>query len=428
MKLGDVKKTLHVVHCVDAEGPLEETLDATFERLKTAFGIVVDANLQNLHLLQNQELDVGVCEKQVADFIAPNRIAYLSTWKQVEEMISKVVSPEFRDKFSSPDGSPYTYSWFIIDVIGYKNNPRRKPVGYNVVWDHYQRFLKNRQFNDVFGWHFHSVPPSQEALEYSTTWSANDYHEQCLSRRLIKYGFFPSLFRAGGVIERNDISHWLERIIPFDYSNQNKKGSQFKIGDQSDWRNAPVSWGCYQPCFYDYRKEGVMRRSIFKCIDVSSPDCSLSNNDVEQAFVEASQNNVAVLSYTNHDRRDMIPDIEHVYQMLQTIGKKYPQVEWKFSNALEAARSYKKLNPSRINLSYRIEDSLLIIRTNVPTFSGDIFLAIEEYGDLFYRDNVTIESDRKWAYRLHRKNNIKKIGIAATTIDGATDCLVIDVN
>mgnify|MGYP001331270993 CR=1 FL=1 len=54
MTTSDVKKTLHVVHCVDTEGPLEETLDATFERVKTVFGIVIDANLQNLYLLQSR--------------------------------------------------------------------------------------------------------------------------------------------------------------------------------------------------------------------------------------------------------------------------------------------------------------------------------------------------------------------------------------
>ena len=32
---------LYVVHCVDTEGPLNETLDATFERLESIFGITL---------------------------------------------------------------------------------------------------------------------------------------------------------------------------------------------------------------------------------------------------------------------------------------------------------------------------------------------------------------------------------------------------
>ncbi|HJN37477.1 MAG TPA: hypothetical protein QF353_01720 [Gammaproteobacteria bacterium] len=421
------KKTLHIVHCVDAEGPLEETLEATFQRIESQFSINIEPTLNNLNMLQNRDIPLNGVEHEIAEFISTKRLAYLSTWNDVEKMLSGITTQEFRSKYSSPDGTPYTYSWFVIDVVGYKNNPRRKSIGFNVVWEQYARILKNKTFNDSFGWHFHSVSPAQEALEYSTTWSAHAFHEQCLARRLIKHKHFPALFRAGGVVERNDISYWLERTIPFDYSNQNKD-DQFSPGDQSDWRGSPKTWGGYHPCFYDYRKEGNMRRSVFRCIDVSTPGCSLTDLDVEQAFIDSIENNISVFSYTNHDRRDITLDIENVYAKIRKISQKYPEVNWKFSNALEAARSYRCLNTSEIRISASIDKNTLTIKTNIPTFSGDLFLCFEEEGELFYRDNPTIEDSNMWVYKLNRKNHIKNIGIAATSSDGSTDCVVINLD
>ena len=44
---------VYIVHCIDTEGPLYETLDATFHRLKQIFGINIEASEGNLKNLQN---------------------------------------------------------------------------------------------------------------------------------------------------------------------------------------------------------------------------------------------------------------------------------------------------------------------------------------------------------------------------------------
>ena len=40
--------------------------------------------------------------------------------------------------------------------------------------------------------------------------------------RLIEKKNFPNLFRAGALIERNDLNQWLENFIPFDFSNRSR--------------------------------------------------------------------------------------------------------------------------------------------------------------------------------------------------------------
>ena len=60
-------KILYVVHCVDTEGPLNEKIDATFERLKSLFGIELEPTLKNLDAIQKQELNFNGAEKDVSD-------------------------------------------------------------------------------------------------------------------------------------------------------------------------------------------------------------------------------------------------------------------------------------------------------------------------------------------------------------------------
>lgn len=421
-----LKPLLYVVHCVDTEGPLEETLEATFERLRKERKIDLPPSLLTLKALQNKEIDLGGSENEIAEYLSPSRLAYLSTWQAVEDMILKATDHKYRLDHSGSDGSLYTYSWFIIDVVGYKDNPRRKAIGFHTVWDQYQHILKDRFFNDVFGWHFHTVPPTHNALHYNTCWTNNDFHEQVLSRKIIERKWFPFLFRSGGVIERNDLNYWLERFIPFDYSNQNNKFSQFSPGCQSDWRHSPTQWGAYHPSFYDYRRPGQMKRSIFRCLDVKTPGCVLDDHEVKNAFHQARETGVAVLAYTNHDRRDIRPEIEYAWNLINSISKGFPDVEWQYTNALDAAKNYLNIEEnSKLSIELEYQDELLTIYSNQPLFTNDLFLAIKEKGDIYYRDNVTIESETSWSYYSPRWSSIESIGVGAVTSCGQSVCKVL---
>lgn len=420
------KPVLYIVHAIDTEGPLEETIEATFDRLRKEKKIDLEPSLLTLQALQHKEIDLNGSEEEVAEFLSPARLAYLSTWNDVERMILSITGHDYRLAHCGSDGSLYTFSWFVVDVIGYRNNPRRKAFGFHTVWDQYQRILKDRFFNDIFGWHFHTVPPNFEALHYNTSWTNNDFHEQVLARRIIEKNWFPVLFRSGGVIERNDLNYWLERFIPFDYSNQNNKYAKFGPGSQSDWRHAPSKWGAYHPSFYDLRKQGDMKRSIFRCLDVKNVGCNLDHDEVKMAFQQAMEKGSAVLAYTNHDRRDIRPEIESTWKLIKSVSQDFADVEWRYVNALEAARNYLKLpQGKKLVLSLSIDHDVLSIQSNQPLFTGDLFLAIEETGDLFYRDNVTIESATSWSYFSPRWDNIKSIGVGAVTPDGQSVCKVL---
>ena len=203
--------------CIDTEGPLTESLKSTFIRIKNQFGINLKPTKINLKLLQEKKKKLIIIKKIIADFVAVKRLAYLNNWKKLSNMTKKITSKKFRNKFKDSFGNPLKFSWYIIDTIGYKNNPRKKTFGYHAIFDKTKKNIKNLN-HDSLGWHFHTVPANRNAIEYNTSWTNNDYHEQSLSRRLIERKTFSPIFRAGGHIERNDINYWLENFIPFDFS------------------------------------------------------------------------------------------------------------------------------------------------------------------------------------------------------------------
>ena len=73
-----ISKTLYVVHCIDTAGPLNETLDATFERLNKAFNLELKPSLKKLCELQNKKVNLRGAENAVADFLNPKLLKLLS--------------------------------------------------------------------------------------------------------------------------------------------------------------------------------------------------------------------------------------------------------------------------------------------------------------------------------------------------------------
>jgi hypothetical protein len=413
------KAKLHIVHCIDTEGPLSETIEATFDRLYDSKGIRLNPSIETLQKLQNKKIDLNGLENEVADYLHKKRLAYLNSWEKVGEMIKDVTSESFRSKYQDSLGGKYTFSWLIIDIVGYKNNPRSKSIGFHSVWDKYHEFLKNNIYNDILGWHFHTVPVGGNALEYNTSWTNNDFHEQVLCRRLIERNFFPNVFRAGATIERNDISYWLEQYIPFDYSCSSTEDNAGGPGWDYDWRLAPKKWGFYNPSFTDYRKIGHMNRSIFRCLDIDTLHTAIDINEIRKAFKQVSSGETTVLAVSGHDRRDLRPEIDIFYNLIKEVEKEFPEVEWIFSNAVSAARDVVGINHTlKPNLSILRDGSNLTIKSDQKLFGSIPFIAVEEEEEVFFRANPTIEDDKTWVYKIPRLSKTKNIGIAASNVYG----------
>ena len=70
-------KKVYVVHCIDTEGPLFESIEATFGRLKEIFGFEIEPSKENIIKIQNQQIDFDGKEQLIADAFADKRISTL---------------------------------------------------------------------------------------------------------------------------------------------------------------------------------------------------------------------------------------------------------------------------------------------------------------------------------------------------------------
>lgn len=442
------QNAVYVVHCIDTEGPLHESIEATFERLRDIFHIELEPSAQSLRRLQNGELPLGGIEAAVQRVVDPHLLAYNDTWDKVDEMLRGLLHPAFRRRICDSLEAGWIYNWFCVDHVDYESNPRHRDVGYHAIFEHY-RHVSKETGSSQDGLHFHYHPHSfrKEAHRCATRWwGASDSLHQVLSRRVIDHHWFPAANRPGFHVTRPD-SHWfLEQHVPFDFANQaviddglDSAQAGLAGGRFGDWRRAPVTWTPYHPSADDYQLPGECRRWIARCLNIGTRYRLLQEEDVRQAFQEAAAGHPVVLAVTNHDFRDMAPDIDGVRALLKRIAAEFPGVPFVFSEAISAMRSALNLDtlpPCELDTEIRrINDSthVLEVRSKTPTFGPQPWLALKTVTGTYHFDNFDIDEPfHKWQYVFDEDtfplSALKQVGIAANNSFGTTTVSVIEAS
>jgi hypothetical protein len=400
-------KILHVVHCIDTEGPLNETLNATFERVKSIFSIDIEPSVENLKKLQNKKLPLNGLEAAVATCIAPEFLKYNKNWNDIDEMLEELLSVNFRNKTPDDFGGGWKYSWHCMDHIGLNANPRHKDYGYGNIFRHYRNKIKERSdFGDEINWHFHPLSLTRQPLHAATSYVNNytDLH-QIISRRIIDENWFPVVNRPGFHAERPDSHAFLEQWIPFDYANQytidDENQPDASDGRFGDWRRAPASWRGYHPSHDDYQIEGRCKRKIFRCMNIGTRLRVLTEAHLWEAFAEANEQGSAIVAFADHDYRDIRPDVLKVQEMLANVRKEYPYVKIKYSGAQEAARQLSEKPQACIpELALElIGNKLFVTLIAGQIFGSQPYLAIKTKEQNFYHDNFdVVDPNIKWSY------------------------------
>ena len=71
-------KTVYFVHCIDTEGPLYESLEAKFQRIKDIFNIKIKKSKKNLEKLKKAEIPLNGKEKKIASVLSSHLTNYNS--------------------------------------------------------------------------------------------------------------------------------------------------------------------------------------------------------------------------------------------------------------------------------------------------------------------------------------------------------------
>ena len=165
--------TVQVVHCIDTEGPLHESLEATFERLRGMFGLEFEPSATMLRRLQDGEVDLGGREAAVQKVVDPRLLAYNDTSDKIDLMLDDCMSTSFREQMRDLEGGGWVYNWFCVDHVDYDANPRRRDMGYHNIFDHYRRVvLEPGSLKDGLHFHYHPHNFGRDAHHSATHWWA----------------------------------------------------------------------------------------------------------------------------------------------------------------------------------------------------------------------------------------------------------------
>jgi len=423
-----------LVHCVDTEGPLYETIPATFERIRKAFGLNLEPSEERLSKLKK---GIGVPDKikqQIIEFVSDDRLNYNKSWSEVDSMMHELMSNNWRMKYSDDFGQGYIFSWFILDYVGLENNPRNRAMGYHAIYNHYRDYLdKYTPKGDSLYWHYHPTSYFFEAHKSSNNFSFTNQHVQILNRRVIDKLDFPSAYRPCCHCERADINLFLEMWIPFDFGNQgmperpeDKAQLDISGGRYGDWRRATYDWEVYHPDFYDYQKKGSMKRYIARCLNLRSRLRPISVDEIRKAFQRASTGKNTILAVTNHDHSEMRHHIDENMKLIRDVQKEFGgEILIRHSNAVDAIRQSEKISfKSPLRLSFKWSGNLLDIKSDSPVWGTQPWFCFKTKDNRYIFENLDFQGDNNWSFVFDDDficlDQIESIGIAANDSFGNT--------
>lgn len=415
------KKTVLIVHAIDTEGPLYESVEAKFDRLNDLFGIDnIEPTINNLENLMNREIKLGGLEDDVARILNGHLANYNDTWDKIDAMLGHIMAEEFRKHMPDSFGGGWVYNWHCLDHVGFEQNPRRRDMGYHNIFDHYSSILKDdNASNDALHWHFHPMSTYRDAHRCATSYVNSPELYQILCRKIIDRNWFPGVFRAGFQTERPD-SHWfLEQWIPFDISNmaidnpdELDKYIDFRNGRSGDWRMAPADWSMYQPSHDNYQIPGNCRRWIGRALNVLNRIASIDQREMNKAFSRANEGQPSLVGIASHDFRNLGTEVDFLRDLIRNSAEKYPNVKFKYCEATEAFRSMiwpdgANEEPLQLETSFIPESEDDVPYIQVDTRKGSVFgpqpfLAIRTKSRRYIHDNFDFDtSGKRWYYAFH---------------------------
>jgi hypothetical protein len=430
-----------IVHAVDTEGPLYESVNAKFERLHDLFGLTIAPTRANLEKLKRGEVPLKGLEDDVKRILNGHLANYNDTWDKVDAMLERAMARDFRMKLPDSVGGGWVYNWHCLDHVGFEYNPRRRDIGYHNIFDHYGELLAaSGEKRDQLHWHFHPMSTYRDAHRCATSFVNSPELYQILCRRIIERNWFPTVFRAGFQTERPD-SHWfLEQWIPFDISNmalddntELDRTVDFRNGRSGDWRRAPSDWSVYRPSHDNYQVPGECRRRIGRALNVLNRIASIDQREMDKAFARAHGGKPALVGIASHDFRDLTTEVDHLRDLIAQSSRKYPGVKFRYCEGVEAFRAAVwpegvPDEPLDLDLIFHPASKHDVATLEVRTKRGKVFgpqpfLAIQTRSRRFIHDNLDFSSaEDSWFYAFHSDTlpieDVAAIGVAANDAYG----------
>jgi hypothetical protein len=340
---------------------------------------------------------------------------FFDNWDDILGSLAELTAPAFRTTHADSFGGPYRFNWFVMDFTGFRTNPKHRVAEYHDTWD---RISSLPVELDGLYWHYHVPPASGVGDEWSDTWLTSNECNTVLARRLLERGALPAAFRAGGTIEDEAASRWLEQTIPIDFSNRASERSVPGADlDHFNWYGAPERWGSYHPALGNPMREGSLRRFVYRSIDLRSRYNELTQEHVDACFREAAvSGEPRVLSYFSHDNRDMRAETYDVAELLRRAEER-SGARWRSCTAVEAHRRHHGLEPEPLELTLEQHGDGWALHTSAPPFQQVPFVAARLGEGRFARLYPHSLGPTEWRIAL-RDDGVEELAAAVTSVAG----------
>lgn len=247
-------------------------------------------------------------------------------------------------------GTPMKLTWY---QLAYEMYCHSQPADCLLVHNQMEKFKEPmKRWDDGMAWHYHSAewysyygPSVTEPSRQSTYWSqiftfnGTQYMhgtdvglaEKFLSMQVLEKSFYPALVRFGWTWMNNDISKWLDGVIPYDYISIAPLSSPIRpqdpIANVYDWSRAPQGWTFYHPSTTDYQVAGDMKHYIFPCT---------SRSQIFLAFMNAQAGKPSLTCVYTHAHNDPTYTMNNL--RLQPWQAAFPGTKFAYVNGLEGVK------------------------------------------------------------------------------------------
>jgi hypothetical protein len=346
---------------------------------------------------------------------------FFDNWDDILASLAELTSAEVRTAHADSFGGLYRFNWFVMDFTGFRTNPKHRIAEYHDTWDRISSLPVDL---DGMYWHYHVPPASGIGDEWSGTWLSSNECNTILARRLLERGSFPAAFRAGGTIEDEAASRWLEQTIPIDFSNRvSERSAPDADLYHFDWYGAPQIWGSYHPALGDLMREGALRRFVYRSIDLRSRYNELTQAHVDACFREVAESgDPRVLSFFSHDNRDMRPETYSAVDLLCQ-AERETGVRWRSCTAIEAHRRYQGLEAAPLELTLERLGPDYVLATSASPFQQIPFVAARLGDGRVVRLYPRPLGPAEWRLTLGH-GRVDALAAAVTSVDGAVTLAV----
>ena len=356
---------------------------------------------------------------------------FMDNWSDIKTSLNDITTDNFRHNSADSFGNPFMLNWFIMDFTGFKTNPKNRIEEYNDTYDNIKSLNTSI---DSFHWHYHQPPLSGIGDMWSDDWGNSDEHYNILGHRIIERNDFPEVYRAGGTLEDNKCSLWLEDHLMVDYSNRvsHRSHPTDNIFD-FNWCGAPKEWGYYHPSHENFIRKGSMKRYIVRSVDLESRLHTLEQRQIDQVFKKAKVDKKSIiLSYFSHDHRDMRSETYRVVKMINIASKKY-NIPFAWQDALKALQACEDIKPVHVKIGIEKNENRYKIYFDKEVYQKFPFVYTEDKsGNIKYHklklEHVANSPIYLKKCYLDNDDNFKKIGVACTSMTGNKSVIVENIN